>query len=162
MYLELQLGWNHVPRHISQEVPISARNSLNASARNSPDCHHRHGLPLSDRSQQPGSAVVVVAEGRHGWTDVPPDRLNGASFYHPDPDAPGAINQKGGHFIDEHIAAFDAGFFGISSLEAEALDPQQRVVLETSWEAVENAGIPMHQFRGSDTAVFGNAKSLTG
>ncbi|KAI5460632.1 putative polyketide synthase [Mariannaea sp. PMI_226] len=96
----------------------------------------------------------VVAEGRSGWTEVPRDRFNHQAFYHPDPEAPGAINQKGGHFIDQDIAAFDAGFFGIAQLEAETIDPQQRVILETSWEAVENAGIPMHQFQGSDTGIF--------
>ncbi|KAI1455311.1 putative polyketide synthase [Annulohypoxylon moriforme] len=105
-------------------------------------------------ANNPEALWSVVAEGRDGWTEVPPDRFNGDSFYHPDPDAPGSINQKGGHFIDQPIAAFDAGFFGISSVEAEALDPQQRVMLETSWEAVENAGIPMQKFRGSDTGIF--------
>ncbi|KAI2467435.1 putative polyketide synthase [Annulohypoxylon bovei var. microspora] len=105
-------------------------------------------------ANSPEALWSVVAEGRDGWTEVPPDRFNGDSFYHPDPDAPGSINQKGGHFINQSIAAFDAAFFGISSVEAEALDPQQRVVLETSWEAVENAGIPMQRFRGSDTGIF--------
>lgn len=116
------------------------------------------GCRYAAKSNSPEALWEVVAEGRDGWTAVPPDRFNEASFYHPDPNAPGAINQKGGHFIDQNITDFDAGFFGISSLEAEALDPQQRVVLETSWEAVENAGIPMQRFKGSDTGVFGNSR----
>lgn len=70
------------------------------------------------------------------------------------------MNHKGGHFIDQTIAAFDASFFGISSVEAEALDPQHRVVLEVSWEAIENAGIPLQKFRGSDTGVYGKDKKL--
>lgn len=102
----------------------------------------------------------VVSEGRSGWTDVPSDRFNHKAFYHPDPEAPGAINQNGGHFIDRDIAAFDPGFFGIPRPEAETLDPQQRVVLETSWEAVENAGIPMSQFKGSNTGIFGERQTL--
>ncbi|PNP47787.1 hypothetical protein THARTR1_10472 [Trichoderma harzianum] len=96
----------------------------------------------------------VVAEGRSGWTEVPLDRFNHEAFYHPEPEIPGTINQKGGHFIDQDISAFDAGFFGIAQQEAETLDPQQRVVLETSWEAIENAGIPMHHLKGSDTGIF--------
>ncbi|KAI1099533.1 putative polyketide synthase [Jackrogersella minutella] len=112
------------------------------------------GCRYSAGANSPEGLWSVVAEGRDGWTEVPPDRFNADSFYHPDPDAPGSINQKGGHFIDQPIAAFDAGFFGIAPTEAETLDPQQRVVLETSWEAVENAGIPIHKFRGSDTGVF--------
>lgn len=96
----------------------------------------------------------MVSEGRQAWTDVPPDRFNWKSFYHPDADAPGTTNQKGGHFLDQDLADFDAGFFGIPAMEAAAMDPQQRLVLEVAWEAVENAGVPMSTFRGSDTAVF--------
>ncbi|KAK6447202.1 hypothetical protein FP744_10003452 [Trichoderma asperellum] len=108
-------------------------------------------------ANSPEALWNVVAEGRSGWTEVPSDRFNHQAFYHPDPEIPGTINQKGGHFIDQDIATFDAGFFGIAQQEADTLDPQQRVVLETTWEAVENAGIPMHEFKGSDTvAMFGH------
>ena len=113
------------------------------------------GCRYAAKSNSPEDLWTVVAESRDGWTPVPSDRFNEKAFYHPDPNAPGGINQKGGHFIEQDIASFDPGFFGISSLEAETLDPQQRVVLETSWEAVESAGIPMNRFRGSDTGVFG-------
>ena len=97
----------------------------------------------------------MLAQGKSAWTDVPPDRFNHKAFYHPEFESPGAINQKGGHFLDQDIAAFDAGFFGIAPFEAETMDPQQRVVLETAWEAVENAGIPMDKLTGSMTGVFG-------
>ncbi|KAL7917759.1 thiolase-like protein [Trichoderma austrokoningii] len=112
-------------------------------------------LPLSAWAVgSPEDLWNLISEGRSGWTEVPSDRFNHQAFYHPDPEIPGAINQKGGHFIDQDIAAFDAGFFGIAQQEADTLDPQQRVVLETTWEAVENAGIPMHEFKGSDTGIF--------
>ncbi|MBP2472365.1 acyl transferase domain-containing protein [Crossiella equi] len=58
-----------------------------------------------------------------------------------------------GAFLDDP-GAFDAEFFGISPREALATDPQQRVVLETTWEAVENAGIDPTTLRGSATGVF--------
>ncbi|KAI1329177.1 hypothetical protein F5Y16DRAFT_114131 [Xylariaceae sp. FL0255] len=96
----------------------------------------------------------LVASGRDTWGEVPKDRFNAEAFFHPDPEAPEAVNQKGGHFLNQALADFDPGFFDISAPEAEAVDPLQRVVLETSWEAVENAGIPMEKFRGSDTAVY--------
>lgn len=108
----------------------------------------------------PEALWSLLAEGRDTWSKVPPDRFNWDSFYHPDPGASGATNQKGGHFIDQSLAAFDAGFFGIAPTEAETLDPIQRVILEASWEAVENAGIPINKFRGSDTAVFGRSIDL--
>src|SRR3954452_5006642 len=47
-----------------------------------------------------------------------------------------------GGFLDPpYPSAFDAGFFGISAKEARALDPQQRMLLETAWEALEDAAI---------------------
>lgn len=113
------------------------------------------GCRFPGGANSPEALWSLVAEGRHAWTSVPPDRFKENSFYHPDSNSRGGTNQKGGHFLDQDLAAFDAGFFGIPPQEAEAMDPQQRVVLETSWEAVENAGIPMEKFRGSNTAVFG-------
>ncbi|KAI1272304.1 ketoacyl-synt-domain-containing protein [Xylaria sp. FL0933] len=96
----------------------------------------------------------LVASSRDTWSEVPNDRFNAQAFYHPDPEAPEAVGQKGGHFLHQALADFDPGFFDISASEAAAVDPLQRVVLETAWEAVENACIPMEKFRGSNTAVY--------
>ena len=96
----------------------------------------------------------MLSEGKSAWTKVPSSRFNEEAFYHPSPDMNGATNHRGGHFIDRDLAGFDAGFFGIPPSEAHAMDPQQRLQLETAYEALENAGTPMHQVRGSKTAVY--------
>ncbi|KAF3941781.1 hypothetical protein ABW19_dt0204370 [Dactylella cylindrospora] len=58
-----------------------------------------------------------------------------------------------GYFLDR-LEDFDAAFFGVSPLEAEQMDPQQRVALEVTWEALEHAGVSATSLAGSDTAVF--------
>ncbi|MEQ0558124.1 acyltransferase domain-containing protein [Amycolatopsis sp. NEAU-NG30] len=63
-----------------------------------------------------------------------------------------------GSFMDS-ITGFDAGFFGISPREAEHMDPQQRILLEVTWEALEHAGIPPSSLAGTDTGVYIGAVS---
>lgn len=58
-----------------------------------------------------------------------------------------------GSFVD-HPELFDAGFFGISPKEAAALDPQQRMLLETAFLALQDAGYPLPAIQHTDTGVF--------
>ncbi|KAK2767749.1 Type I Iterative PKS [Arachnomyces sp. PD_36] len=112
------------------------------------------GCRLPGGANTPELLWQNLAEGRDAWADVPEDRFNWRSFMHADPEAQGTYNHRGGHFIDQDIAAFDAGFFNIPPFESEAIDPQQRIQLEVAYEALENAGIPLERVRGSDTAVY--------
>ncbi|KAJ6030992.1 polyketide synthase [Penicillium herquei] len=96
----------------------------------------------------------MLANGRNAWSEVPKDRMNAEAFYHPDNGRKGSFNVHGAHFLTDDIAAFDAPFFSISANEAKAMDPQQRMLLETTYEAYENAGIRLEDVVGSNTACF--------
>jgi acyl transferase domain-containing protein len=61
---------------------------------------------------------------------------------------------RGFHLIKQDPALFDNNFFGVNNMEAKAIDPQQRMLLEVAYEAFENAGISMKDLEGSDTGVY--------
>ncbi|KAK2051751.1 beta-ketoacyl synthase domain-containing protein [Colletotrichum caudatum] len=92
--------------------------------------------------------------GRSARTEVPRERYNADSFWHPDADRSGATRVRHGHFLRGSISAFDAPFFSITPTEARSIDPQQRGMLESVYKALENAGIPLDTVAGSRTGVY--------
>ncbi|WP_431874894.1 SDR family NAD(P)-dependent oxidoreductase [Micromonospora marina] len=80
-----------------------------------------------------------LAAGRSAIREVPPERWDLTGLYDPDPAAPGRTRSRWAALLDD-VDAFDAGLFRISPLEAEAMDPQQRIFLEQAWAALEDAG----------------------
>jgi acyl transferase domain-containing protein len=95
----------------------------------------------------------LLASGRDGFVEVPPDRWNIAAFYDPDPSTPGKMHVRRGGFIAD-VDRFAADFFEISPREAESLDPQHRLLLEATWEALERAGEPPASLKGQSVGVF--------
>ena len=92
-----------------------------------------------------------LRHGRH--LRVPArSRLGSGAPISPRPRQSGHLLRAGGFIHD--AGDFDADFFGISPREALAMDPHQRLLLETAWEALEDAGIDPHSLRGSQTGVF--------
>lgn len=86
-------------------------------------------------------------------TEIPPDRWDADEYYDPEPGVPGRSVSRWGAFIDD-VAGFDPEFFGINEREATAMDPQHRILLETSWEAMEHAGLTRERIADSRTGVF--------
>ncbi|MER0443996.1 amino acid adenylation domain-containing protein [Streptomyces sp. Edi4] len=96
----------------------------------------------------------LLERGGDGIVDVPKDRWDAEALYNPDPEVPGTSYCSRGGFVGRPIDLFDAPFFGISPREARSLEPMQRMVLETTWEAFERAGYTLDQLRGSQTGAF--------
>ncbi|KAF3018236.1 putative PKS-like protein biosynthetic cluster [Neopestalotiopsis sp. 37M] len=88
--------------------------------------------------------------------DIPDSRFSAKGFYHPKGSYHGHSNVKHAYLLDKEtdLSAFDAEFFRVKPVEAKALDPQQRFLLEIVFEALESAGLTIAGLEGSDTAVY--------
>lgn len=102
----------------------------------------------------PSGLWNMMAEGRDAWSEFPKSRFNARGAYHPDSQKLGTTSVKGAHFLREDPGLFDAAFFSYSGEAAAAVDPQYRLQLESTYEALENAGLPLAVVAGSNTAVY--------
>ncbi|KAF4980357.1 hypothetical protein FZEAL_3618 [Fusarium zealandicum] len=136
------------------------------------------GLRFPGDASSPEELWKVLERGESQWSEFPKDRLNIDGYYHPGGDRQGSISFRGAHFLKSNFASFDAPvsirfpphgslcvithltyplplqFFSVAAEDAKAIDPQQRILLEASYEALENAGIRKEDIDGSDTAVY--------
>ncbi|MFI0942731.1 type I polyketide synthase [Streptomyces sp. NPDC021020] len=101
----------------------------------------------------PASLWHLLRSGSDAITEIPFGRYDVGPLYDPRPRVPGRTVSRWGGFV-EGIAEFDADFFGISPKEADRMDPQQRMLLEVAYEALEDAGQPLEALAGSDAGVF--------
>ncbi|THC99245.1 hypothetical protein EYZ11_001244 [Aspergillus tanneri] len=85
---------------------------------------------------------------------IPPDRFDPAGFYHPNGEHHGASNVQHSYLLDEDPRLFDAPFFSLNAREAEAMDPQHRILLETVYECLETAGVTIQQLQNTATGVY--------
>ncbi|MFN8008993.1 MAG: type I polyketide synthase [Terriglobia bacterium] len=101
----------------------------------------------------PDSFWRLLCNGVDAIREYPRTRGNWDDVYDLDRNAPGKLYVRQGGYLEE-VDRFDAEFFGISPREALSMDPQQRILLETSWEALERAGQCHEKLSGSRTGVF--------
>lgn len=111
------------------------------------------GCRLGGGISDPAQFWTFLTEGRSDVREVPEERWE--PYLRRDPRNAAVLKEttRWGTFLDD-LAGFDAEFFGVSPREAELMDPQQRLALEVSWEALEHAGVPPRTLTGSDTAVL--------
>jgi phthiocerol/phenolphthiocerol synthesis type-I polyketide synthase A len=103
----------------------------------------------------PAQYWELLTSGRSGVVRVPASRWDADAYFSEDHSVPGTICTRDGGFLTSwEPAEFDAEFFGLSPREAAAMDPQHRLFLEVSWEALENAGLTREAIRGTQTSVF--------
>ena len=100
------------------------------------------------KADDPAALWKLLLDGADGIDEIPAERWDAAEL-HDD----GTVNHRAGGLISD-ADAFDNDFFGITPREAEAMDPQQRVLLQTAWRALENATLDPRGQAGSNTGVF--------
>lgn len=91
--------------------------------------------------------------GGDAVSPIPDARWSVQKNYDPDPDAPGKTYVREAAFLD-NVDLFDADFFGISPRETKHIDPQHRLLLETSWHALEQAGVVPETLKQRKIGVF--------
>ncbi|SPO03748.1 related to polyketide synthase [Cephalotrichum gorgonifer] len=96
----------------------------------------------------------VLAKGKSTWTEFPADRFNLDGFHHPDNKRQGSLAVRGAHFLKSDVGLFDCSFFDMNPNDATAADPQQRTLMEVSFEALQNAGIKLEAMAGTNTGVY--------
>ncbi|KAK8075032.1 polyketide synthase [Apiospora hydei] len=112
------------------------------------------GCRFPGNATSPDNLWNMLKQGESAWSTFPVDRVNIASYFHPSGNRQGSICFNGAHFLKQDVAAFDASFFSIPTDEANAIDPQQRMLLEVAVEALDSAGVDREALRKSETGVW--------
>ena len=141
-------GFQKLPAEKKQQL----RNLLN-------EAHNEPVAIIGMACRFPGNVVdtrsfwQMLEKGRSSDTDIPADRWPVARYFDADPKASAKMYTKRGSYLKD-ITSFDSEFFGLSPRESHRLDPQQRLLMHTSWELFENAGLNVQTLAGSDVGVY--------
>lgn len=104
----------------------------------------------------PSKLWTLLREPRDLLTSIPPERFSASRFYHEDGQYHGHSNVDSSYFLhgENTHRHFDAYFFGISPIEAHAIDPQARLLLEVVYEGLESAGQTIDALKGTNTGCY--------
>lgn len=105
-------------------------------------------------ASSPSKLWQLLRNPRDARREIPESRFSAKGFFHENNSHHGRSNVMHSYLLEEDPKVFDAEFFGINPIEARAMDPQQRMLLETVYEAIESGGMTIEGLRGSDTAVY--------
>ena len=111
------------------------------------------GCRVPGGANDPHAFWQLLRDGVDAVSEIPADRWDVDAIYNPDPEVPGTMYTREGGFVAD-LDQFDPHFFGIAPREVPTLDPQQRLLMEVTWEALEHAGQPIDDLFGSQTGVF--------
>ncbi|EFQ96791.1 hypothetical protein MGYG_08716 [Nannizzia gypsea CBS 118893] len=116
------------------------------------------GFRFPGGADTPSKLWSVIHNPRDLSSKPPASRFDIDAFYHPVGTHHGTTNATKSYWLEDtnksNVAKFDAGFFNIQPSEVDAMDPQQRVLMEVVYDGLCAAGQPMERLRGSDTAVY--------
>lgn len=122
--------------------------------RNEPIAIIGSGCRFPGEAQTPSKLWDLLVQPRDISSRIPSDRFNTTGFYHESKTHHGSSNVRDAYTLSEDIRQFDAQFFSIKPVEAEAIDPQHRLLLETVYEGLEAAGQSIEKLQGSSTSVY--------
>ncbi|RYP45619.1 hypothetical protein DL768_008056 [Monosporascus sp. mg162] len=112
------------------------------------------GCRFPGAASSPSKLWELLCQPKDLSRKVPLSRFNPDTFYHSQSTHHGTTNVKNAYVLEEDHRYFDSQFFQTKPIEANSMDPQQRILLETVYEAVDAAGLKLEQVQGTNTAVY--------
>ncbi|KAI1752350.1 polyketide synthase [Xylaria castorea] len=128
--------------------------NLSSESDEDPVCISGMACRLPGGVKSPSQMWDFLMQSRSAKGPVPEVRFNVKGFHHPDGNRAGVMAADGGYFLQHDVRQFEAEFFELNNLEAMYMDPQQRQLLEVTYECLESAGLSLDQVSGTNTGVF--------